>query len=89
MHLNVNIQNALTSNLNAALQFLTQKLMSKVGSCGQINGFIRQVQGDARVNKITPQQALQLINAAQSIQRAFGEVARSQGLISVRYMDDK
>jgi hypothetical protein len=46
--------------------------MSKVGACGEMNGFIRQVQGQARVNGITPTQALQLINAAQSIQKALG-----------------
>ena len=56
----------------APLQFLTQKPMSKVGACGEMNGFIRQVQGDERANETTPQQAVQLINAAQTIEKASG-----------------
>ena len=46
--------------------------MSKVGACGEMNGFIRQVQGAARANEITPQQALQLINTAETIEKASG-----------------
>ena len=44
----------------------------KVGACGEMNGFIRQIQGVALANEITPQQALQLINAVETIEKASG-----------------
>lgn len=72
MHLNISTQNALISHLNAALQFLSHGPKFNHGVCVQINGFIRQVQGAARENALTPGQALQLINSAQAIEKALG-----------------
>jgi hypothetical protein len=72
MHLNISTQNALISHLNAALQFLSHGPKFNAGACGEFNGFIRQVQGATRENVLNPTQALQLINAAQAIQKALG-----------------
>lgn len=72
INLNVSTQNALISHLNAALQFLSHGPKFNTGACVQINGFIRQVQSAARENVVTPTQALQLIYAAQAIEKALG-----------------
>ena len=71
MQLNHGIQNALIVKLDAALQSLDQKPMSK-SACSQLNAFINQVQGIAMGGQITPSDALQLMNSAQAIQRALG-----------------
>lgn len=72
INLNVSTQNALISHLDAALQFLSHGPKFNTGACVQINGFIRQVQSAARENVVTPTQALQLIYAAQAIEKALG-----------------
>jgi YVTN family beta-propeller protein len=72
MKLNVRIQNVLILHLNGALKFLPHGPKFNAVACVQINVFIRLVQAEARINQLTPTQALQLINAGQAIEKALG-----------------
>jgi YVTN family beta-propeller protein len=72
MKLNVSAQNTMILRLNIALKFLSHGPKFNAAACVQINIFTRLVQAEARVNQLTSTQALQLINAAQAIERALG-----------------
>jgi hypothetical protein len=72
MNLNHATQNALTSHLNAALQFLTHGQVPKAGTCVQLTEFVIQVQAALRLGQVTSAQASQLIQASQNIQTALG-----------------
>jgi hypothetical protein len=72
MHLSEPINSALITRLNAALQFLSQGSRYDAGACGELGGFIEQVQGAQAHNEITPAQAFQLIKSAQAVEKALG-----------------
>jgi YVTN family beta-propeller protein len=77
MHLAPATDQTLDIQLNAALQFAQNNMKS--GTCLELGGFIKQVQGAFRVGHVTSTQATQLIQAAQNIQRTLGCTVTSSG----------
>jgi hypothetical protein len=70
MHLDPATDRTLDAQLNAALQFAQDNIKS--GTCLELVGIIKQVQGALRVGHLTSAQANQLIQAAQAIQKTLG-----------------
>jgi hypothetical protein len=66
MHLNFATDRILDAQLNAALQFRQHNLKS--GTCGNLNGFVIQVQCELQVGHVTQTQGFQLIRAAQAVE---------------------
>jgi hypothetical protein len=77
MHLDPATDQTLDIQLTAALQFAQNNIKS--GTCLELGGFIKQVQGAFRVGHVTSTQATQLIQAAQNIQTSLGCTVASSG----------
>jgi len=70
MHLDPVTDRTLDIRLNIALQFGQNNIKS--GTCLQLNVFISQVQGTSSAGHLTPAQAAQLIQGAQTVEKALG-----------------
>jgi YVTN family beta-propeller protein len=70
MHLDPVTDRMLDIRLNIALQIGQNNIKS--GTCLQLNVFISQVQGASSAGHLTPAHAVQLIQGAQTIEKALG-----------------
>lgn len=73
MNLNNNIKKSLTAPLNQAVNIIEDDNPNNdVSVCNQLNAFIQQVNAHTQNNRLTQEQANQLIQSAQSIQVSLG-----------------
>jgi YVTN family beta-propeller protein len=73
MGLNHGTQTSLTAPLNGALSQLTKNNPNSVGTtCNQLNAFVNHVNADGQNGQLSSNQAAQLIQSAQNIQKALG-----------------
>ena len=70
MHLAAATDQALDSQLNAAIVYFQHNLKS--GACGHLFGFATQVQAYLQVGKLTQTQASQLLQGVQSVEKIAG-----------------
>ena len=70
MHLDPLTDGTLDIRLNIALQFGQNNIKSD--TCLQLNVFISQVHGASTAGHLTPAQAAQLIQGAQTVEKALG-----------------